>query len=276
MIRASAASPAAVLLRGLTRLRTALAVVALAASGLAAPSAGAASLEDSIARVKPSIMAVGTWQATRSPQFEFRGTGFVVGDGTLVATNAHVVPQTLDTARLESIAIVIPAIGGGDKQRRDARVVAIDKEHDVALLRITGTPLPALAFVEPGAAREGEMAAFTGFPIGSVLGLVPVTHHAMVAAITPIALPGANANDLNSRVVRRIQTGAFKVLQLDATAYPGNSGSPLYDTATGNVIGIINMVLVKATKEAALSQPSGISFAIPVEYLRELVGRAKD
>jgi serine protease Do len=252
------------------------AIVVLALVALPMPRAIAASLEDTIARIKPSIMAVGTYQATRSPPFEFRGTGFVVGDGTLVATNAHVVPQTLDTAHLESIAIVIPAIGGGDSQRREARVAAIDKEHDIALLRISGPPLPVLAFVAPGGAREGEMAAFTGFPIGSVLGLVPVTHRAMVAAITPIALPSANANGLKERVVRRIQTGAFKVLQLDATAYPGNSGSPLYDTTTGDVIGIINMVLVKATKEAALSQPSGISFAIPAEYLRELVGRAKD
>jgi len=251
-------------------------MVALASLVLAAPNASAMALEDTIARVKPSIMAVGTYQATRSPQFEFRGTGFVVGDGTLVATNAHVVSATLDTAHLESIAIVIPAIGGGDTRRREARVIAIDKEHDIALLRIAGTPLPALAFVAPGATREGEMTAFTGFPIGSVLGLVPVTHRAMVAAITPIALPSANANGLDERVVRRIQTGAFKVLQLDATAYPGNSGSPLYDTATGDVIGIINMVLVKATKEAALSQPSGISFAIPAEYLRELLEHVKD
>jgi hypothetical protein len=31
----------------------------------------------------------------------------------------------------------------------------------------------------------------------------------------------------------------------------------VYDPATGEVIGIINMVLVKSTKESALSQPSG-------------------
>ena len=37
-----------------------------------------------IARVKPSIVAIGTFQQLRSPQFAFRGTGFVVGDGSLV------------------------------------------------------------------------------------------------------------------------------------------------------------------------------------------------
>ena len=61
------------------------------------------------------------------------------------------------------------------------------------------------------------------------------------------------------------------MFQLDATAYPGNSGSPLYDPATGEVIGIVNMVFVKGTKESALTQPSGITYAIPSRYLIELL-----
>jgi EpsI family protein len=50
----------------------------------------------SIPRVKLSIDAVGTFQATRAPQFRFAGTGFVIGDGTIVATNAHVLPAVLE------------------------------------------------------------------------------------------------------------------------------------------------------------------------------------
>ncbi|MEO6749468.1 MAG: hypothetical protein ABI294_07755 [Casimicrobiaceae bacterium] len=42
------------------------------------------------------------------------------------------------------------------------------------------------------------------------------------------------------------------------------------------MMGILNRVFVKGMKEAALSQPSGISFAIPAEYLRELTERVKD
>jgi S1-C subfamily serine protease len=61
------------------------------------------------------------------------------------------------------------------------------------------------------------------------------------------------------------------VFQLDATAYPGNSGSPLFDPATGEVVGIVNMVFVKGTKEAALAQPSGITYAIPSQHLLELL-----
>ena len=112
------------------------------------------------------------------------------------------------------------------------------------------------------------------YSIGAVLGLSPVTHRALIASITPVAIPSANAQQLDPRVIRRIQSGAFNVFQLDATAYPGNSGSPLYDIESGEVRGIINMVFVKGTKESALSQPTGISFAIPSRFLQALVDQA--
>jgi len=67
----------------------------------------------------------------------------------------------------------------------------------------------------------------------------------------------------------------YDVYQLDATAYPGNSGSPLYEAKTGDVIAILNSVAVKGTKEKALSEPSGISFAIPVVYIHDLLRKVK-
>jgi S1-C subfamily serine protease len=82
------------------------------------------------------------------------------------------------------------------------------------------------------------------------------------------------AANLNPRVIRRLTTGSFPVLQLDATAYPGNSGSPVYDPETGEVLGIVNMVFVKGTKEAALTQPSGITYAIPARHLQALLDKA--
>ena len=55
-------------------------------------------LPDLIDQVKPSIVVVGTYVKTRSPSFIMRGTGFAVGNGALIATNAHVVPEVLDAA----------------------------------------------------------------------------------------------------------------------------------------------------------------------------------
>jgi len=157
---------------------------------------------------------------------------------------------------------------------RSVTVVARDPEHDLALLRISGAPLKPLRLGGDGAVREGRSVAFTGFPVGMVLGLHHVTHRGIVAAVTPIAIPGFGGKDLSPQAVKALRE-PYDVYQLDATAYPGSSGSPLYDPATGEVLGVINSVLVKSTKEAALENPSGITYAIPVRFVKALMGRPK-
>jgi len=122
--------------------------------------------------------------------------------------------------------------------------------------------------------REGSEIAFTGFPIGMVLGLYPVTHRGIVSAVTPVVIPAMSSRQLTARIIKRMRD-PYKVYQLDATAYPGNSGSPVYLEGSGRVIGVINSVLVKTTKESALNDPSGITYAIPVRFVYALLRRAK-
>jgi S1-C subfamily serine protease len=228
-------------------------------------------LAEVVARVKPSVVAVGTYQKNRSPPFVFRGTGFVVGDGTLIATAAHVVAETLSTENRETMMILMQAAGTLGAQGREAKSIAVDKTHDVALLRIGGNPLPIVELGDADAVRDGQSVAFTGFPIGTALGFYPATHRGIVAAHTPVVLPSANAARLDSRVIHGLKEGPFVLFQLDATAFPGHSGSPLYDAATGEVVGIVNMGAVKGMKDSAIGQPSGLSFAVPIQHLRELM-----
>ena len=243
---------------------------------LGAPPPGWAQSDNvsAIERVKPSIVAVGSFERLRNPEFQFRGTGFAIGDGSLIATNEHVVSSVLDSGHEEKLAIAV-RLSGSTAQIRSARKVASEPSADLALLKIDGPPLPALRIGNSDAVREGEIYLFTGFPIGTVLGLIPATSRAMISAITPIVIPAARADQLNARAIRRLAAGAFPVFQLDGTAYPGNSGSPVYDPRSEKVIGIVNMVFVKGTKEAALTNPSGISYAIPAEKLRELLARTR-
>jgi S1-C subfamily serine protease len=121
--------------------------------------------------------------------------------------------------------------------------------------------------------EEGQEVLITGFPLGPVLGAFATTHRGMVSAIAPIAIPQPRAQALEANVVSRLKRGAFPVFQLDATAYPGNSGSPVYDPASGKVLGIVNVVFVKGTKETALTKPSGITYAVPARHLQELIER---
>ncbi|MET3130807.1 serine protease Do [Oxalobacteraceae bacterium GrIS 1.11] len=224
-----------------------------------------------IESVKPSIVGIGSLQKMRSPAIVFIGTGFVIGDGLTVLTAAHVIQKMLDGDEQESIGILV---GQGDSaQFRSGTITALDKEHDLALLRLNGVALPALQLGDSSKVAEGQAMAFTGFPLGMILGLHHVTHRATVSAITPVIIPSASAQKLDLKLLGQLQKPVYGVFQLDATAYPGSSGSPLYDPDTGMVYGIVNMVYVKGFKEAAISAPSGISYAIPGNFIRELLQR---
>lgn len=250
----------------------ALSGLLLMAGWLPVATAGAA-LADAVARIKPSVVIVGTYRATDNPRFQLRGTGFVVGDGLQVVTNAHVLPETTGLSDAPALVVQVRS-GDGQWLMRAAQRLAINEEHDLAVLRMEGPAVPALRLGDSGRVREGDDMAFTGFPIGGVLGYSPVTHRATVSSITEAALPSPSARQLQGRAVRGLRNGTFEIFQLDATAYPGNSGGPLFDPQTGEVMGVVNMVLIKGTRESALSQPSGISYAIPVEHVKALLDRA--
>ncbi len=234
------------------------------------PQGWAADYSRVIAAVKPSVVAIASHQPLRQPSLSFIGTGFVVADGRHVVTNAHNIPGFLDPDKKETLVIVVPGAGDDEKGVRLAMVVIQDKSHDVAILKFTDSPLPALQLGDSQKVKEGQDHLITGFPIGSVLGYHAVTHRAMISAITPVVQPVDNASQLNPRMIKRMLT-EFKVFQLDAIAYPGNSGSPVYDPETGEVMGVLNSVFVKDTKESVIEKPSGISYAIPVQYVRALM-----
>ena len=232
-------------------------------------SVSAASLVDTIARIKPSIVAVGTFQKTRNPQYVFKGTGFVVGNGQHIVTNNHVVPGKLDHEHNETLAIFT----GKGKQVRAiaADLVKKDATHDLALLEIQ-EKLPAMQLSASASLPDGSEIAFTGFPIGMVLGVYPVTHQGIISANVPLAIPPANQKDLTANMIRALRN-PYMVYQLDAVAYPGNSGSPVYDKASGSIVAVVNSVFVKGKKETALSEPTGITYAIPVRHVHELLNR---
>ena len=237
-----------------------------------------AELVDASAKVKPSILIVGYYKYTNSPRFTLRGSGFVAISGNLGITNAHVLfsPSEI-SANVDSASDLVVQVRGskGELQMRQATVLEVDRVHDLALLRFDGEPAPFLSLRDSNTVREGQPVALMGFPIGGVLGFSPVTHRAMVSSITPIVLPAATGQLLSEKSIRSIREGSFNIFQLDGTAYPGNSGGPVFDADSGEVVGIVNMVFVKSTKESALSQPSGISYAIPSNYIQQLVQRQK-
>lgn len=232
------------------------------------PDIATAGLPETIIKIKPGIVGIGTLQKTRRPPTKFYGTGFVIGDGNTVITNAHVIPAVIAVEDMEQLVVFV----GGDQSThaRKAEQVAMDLQHDLAVLKIEGSPLPALELGDSNLVMAGEEYAFTGFPLGGMLGHFPVTHRGIVSTISPIVLPAQSSRQLTVQMIKRLKQ-PFNIFQLDATAYPGNSGSPLYRPESGRVVGVLNMVFIKETKETVIEKPSGISYAIPVNFLKSLI-----
>jgi len=232
------------------------------------PAFAASTLADLIERVRPAVVGIGLSDPLGAPRYQLGATGFAIGDGRTVVTNSHVVAGV---AKQSDKAQLVVFVGRGRKPSvRPAVVLHDDPTHDLAILRIQGDPVPTLPLGSAAHVREGTEILFTGFPIGGVLGLYPVSHRGIVSSIVPLAIPQSTARNLTAAQIKRLQQ-PFEIYQLDATAYPGNSGSPLIDRASGQVVGIVNSVLAKQGRENVLKDPSAITYAIPVRFLHELL-----
>lgn len=224
------------------------------------------SLVDLVKQAKPSIVSIGMHTPLESRAPKILGTGFVVGNGKYIVTNYHVVSAELDS----QIVQYYVALSGEGKTPMIHKMTLIDKDpiHDLALLSIEKS-LPSLTIAKDAFVDSGTNIVMTGYPIGAILGLFPATHTGIVAAIAPDVNPARNSDELTLQMLKRLKK-PFLIYQLDITAFPGNSGSPIYDRQTGEVIAVLNKVFVSEGKESALSNPSGISYAIPAKQVRAL------
>lgn len=219
-----------------------------------------------IETIKPSIVAVGTYYFNDLPKVSYLGTGFVIKGGRRLVTNFHVVQPIIEKKKLAYLRIFhknFPNTG------ITAKIVATDEFHDLAILEQESDALPALKIGESSLVKEGYQVVFTGYPIGFILGLNPTTHTGMISGIGHLMIPSPSARIINGEQIRHLSE-PYDIFQIDGTAYPGNSGSPVCRASSGEVIGVINKVFVKGIKEHALSDPTGITYAIPANFIRAL------
>lgn len=223
-------------------------------------------LADLIQTIKPSIVAVGTYYFNDIPKARYMGTGFIIQGGKRLVTNYHVIAPVKEKKKLSYLRIFhknLPVKG------IKAKIIAMDKFHDLAILEHESNLLPALKIADSSKVREGYKILFTGYPIGFVLGLNPTTHTGIISSIAPLIKPSPSARIIDGKLIRHL-SHPYDIFQIDATAFPGNSGSPVYMASTGEVIGVINKVFVQGKKEHALTDPTGITYAIPANFIKAL------
>jgi len=227
-------------------------------------------LPDIVGRVRLCVGAVGTYNPANKPPMEFSASGFFIDkDGYFITAN-HAIEKITKRRRAADLRVFLPA----DKTRtgRPATIVAREPKYDLALLKVEGSIFNALEVGDSTKVREGQTIALCGFPFGFLLGLHPSTSAGIISSVSPVAIPAINTTLLDP-ATREALRNPFDVFQLDATAYPGHSGGPLFDPDTGQVLGVVNSAFIRRTKEKVIS--SGISYAIPIHHATRLVDAAK-
>jgi len=183
-------------------------------------------LEELVARTKPAVLYL--------KGLDRSGTGFFVTDTGVIATNAHL-------ARGEGTLLAKMPSGA----QLEAKVVFLDADLDIALLKVDGQNLPALPLADAAATHQGESVVAIGNPGDAMLFSVT---KGIVSAVGkfPAAGPGT-------------------WIQTDAPINPGNSGGPLVNLY-GEVVGISTLKLVK-------KNTNGIGFALSASDLMTVLRR---
>ncbi|MBL8176257.1 MAG: trypsin-like peptidase domain-containing protein [Bryobacterales bacterium] len=175
------------------------------------------------------------------------GSGVIVDKDGFLITNAHVV----GTAR--SVEVTLPQRAAERDRFQSvlkpsgkpiaAEVIGIDRETDIAVLKITERNLPFVEFADSEQVRQGDFVFAAGSPLG---------------------LDSSLSMGIVSSVARQIRPDDPMIyIQTDAPVNPGNSGGPLLD-AEGRIVGINTFILTQS------GGSEGLGFAVPSNIVRNV------
>ncbi|HQS00083.1 MULTISPECIES: trypsin-like peptidase domain-containing protein [Comamonadaceae] len=162
------------------------------------------------------------------------GSGVIVAAQGYILTNNHVVEGA------DEIAVMLP----GEKVAT-ARVVGIDPESDLAVLRVEATGLQPITFADPASVQVGDIVLAVGDPFG------------VGQTVTQGIVSATGRNRLGINTFENF-------IQTDAAINPGNSGGALVD-GNGHLVGINTAIYSRS------GGSQGIGFAIPVSLARQVM-----
>jgi S1-C subfamily serine protease len=213
----------------------------------AAVPAGPVPSEMAAAVVKKVKKSTAYLRVSRPSGEVAQGSGFFALERGIVITNAHVVGMLKTASPPRSVDVVIHS-GEADEAKLTGTIVGLDRENDLAVLRVDGDPSrlpPPLPVATATKLTETQNVYIFGFPFGAQLGKDITVSASSVGAL-------------------RRSDGVLKQVQVNGGMHPGNSGGPVTD-ARGVVVGVCVAGLVGTQ----------INFAIPADFIRPLVERSK-
>jgi serine protease Do len=209
------------------------------------------SLEGLVSRMRPAVVQIFSTGYVTPDETESSntaallsrqrstGSGVILSEDGYIVTNAHVVQG----ARRIQVRLSVQRVRGGRTQTfepevklLDAKLIGMDREMDVAVIKINRTGLPRLQLGNSDDVRQGELVMAFGNPRG---------------------LEGSVSMGIVSSTAREIHPDdMLAYIQTDAPINPGNSGGPLIDSQ-GRVVGLNTFILSQS------GGSEGLGFAIP-------------
>lgn len=177
----------------------------------------------------------------------FSGSGFSISSRGEIVTNRHLVQRSGGETPMR-IAIIF----SDTKAWLPAHVVRVSGTADLALLQVDAPgPFPAISMLAPHASDTpvGKAVAIIGYPLGTD---------------TPMEGSGTAITARSTLVAGTVSKNLADVLQIDAYAGQGSSGSPVFNTA-GDVIGVV----YGGARESA----GRIVYAVPIDSVAAIAGR---
>ncbi len=166
------------------------------------------------------------------------GSGFIISKDGYIVTNKHVI----------SDAGASYTVFTNDGKKYDAKVIARDPAHDLAILKIEGRSLPTVVLGDSGNLQLGQTAISIGNALGEFRNTVSV---GVISGLSRSVT--AEGGGVTESIEGLVQT--------DAAINPGNSGGPLLNLR-GEVIAI---------NVAMASGAENIGFSIPMNQVKKAI-----
>jgi len=181
------------------------------------------------------------------------GSGVILDPDGFIVTNAHVVEGAQKIEILLALEPDNPADDGSeadlDAKAIAAEIMGIDRETDIAVLKIDKSELPFLKLADSSSLEQGELVLACGSPFG---------------------LQNTISMGIVSSAVREMpsESGTKVFIQTDAPINPGNSGGALINMR-GEVLGINTMILSQS------GGSEGLGFAVPSNLVNNVYQQIK-
>lgn len=227
-------------------------------------------LAEKIKPVRQSVVGI-AYRPTPN-QAVILGSGFAVSDDGKILTSAHICDQ-IPKEHLSNLSAMVMSKNDGKGSEEYAwlpiKIMAKDNRNDVALFQIEhyqNTCLRPLALGDSDKVEVGNEVYFIGFPYAGNLmnegwGITLIANRGMVSNIK------LDGND-------PAHPRTFFII--DAASNPGNSGCPLVDEETNEVIGIMSVafrIQSKTHNDLDIREPMHISGARPISFAKKFIAQ---